>query len=251
MRAADGVTLELARRLEGPWRVFVRGELAHLQAQLGASDVLADGRAVAAVARGAAMAPLDLGDGLWGTVSAGVAYDTRGADRLGSYLALTSALSAPLDAPHSRVARLRLEAESARPLGPFVLRLQGHAGVARGVDGELPLTARLFHGGNSDVRGYAVGAFGAPQGDGAELVGRAELELPIWRRAGLSVAAFADVGVRGALDGAAAMGGAGWARSAGGSLIWRSPIGTLRVDVAYPLDGNDRRPVFLFSLGEW
>ena len=37
--------------------------------------------------------------------------------------------------------------------------------------------------------------------------------------------------------------------SAGFGVIWRSPIGPLRFDVAYPLDGADRKPQFLFSLG--
>jgi outer membrane translocation and assembly module TamA len=40
----------------------------------------------------------------------------------------------------------------------------------------------------------------------------------------------------------------GLRQSVGGSLIWRSPIGPVRVDLARPL-GEDRGVQVLFSLG--
>jgi outer membrane protein insertion porin family len=85
-----------------------------------------------------------------------------------------------------------------------------------------------------------------------EAVGRAELEVPIWKAAGLSLAGWADAGLRYNADSM-------WGptdspllrRSVGFSIIWRSPIGPLRFDWAIPLDGRDRNTKFLFGLGGW
>jgi outer membrane protein assembly factor BamA len=38
-------------------------------------------------------------------------------------------------------------------------------------------------------------------------------------------------------------------RAVGAGIIWRSPIGPLRFDWAFPLDGKDRDRVFVFNVG--
>jgi outer membrane protein assembly factor BamA len=75
-----------------------------------------------------------------------------------------------------------------------------------------------------------------------ELLGRAELEAPLIRSVGLSVRTFYDAG--GIFDGRG-FGHVG--SSVGFGLTWRSPIGPLTFDWAYPLDGSP--PRFLFNIG--
>lgn len=132
----------------------------------------------------------------------------------------------------------------ARPLGALTLRLHGHATLIRG---DVPLSERLQHDGHAEVRGYALDSL-PPLGSNLEAVGRVELETPSWK--GLSIAGWADVGWRKNTD---AMYGGDTPllqRSVGASLIWRSPIGPLRVDWAMPLDGDKQNQV-LFGLGGW
>jgi outer membrane protein assembly factor BamA len=114
----------------------------------------------------------------------------------------------------------------------------------------VPLSERLQHDGHAEVRGYGLDSIPA-LGSNLEALGRVEVELPIWKKAGLSIAGWADVGYRdnmdpmyGAVDQPLVQ------RSVGLSVIWRSPIGPLRFDVAFPLDG-DRDRQYLFGLGGW
>ena len=86
--------------------------------------------------------------------------------------------------------------DHARELGPFTLRMHGHAAYVRGLEGaRVPLGERLMHDGHGDVRGYALDAM-SPAGDNFEAIGRIELEMPVWKRAGLSLAGWADAGLR-------------------------------------------------------
>jgi outer membrane protein insertion porin family len=138
-------------------------------------------------------------------------------------------------------------AEHAQPLGPFTARLSAHGSYVRSLEaGGVPLSERLQYDGHADVAGYGLGSFRSAD---LEAGGRAELELPIWRRAGISIAGFAEAGLRHNADPTWGPTGTTLARSVGASIIWRSPIGPLRFDWAIPLDGEDRRPVFLFNLG--
>ncbi|HET9990278.1 MAG TPA: BamA/TamA family outer membrane protein, partial [Kofleriaceae bacterium] len=74
----------------------------------------------------------------------------------------------------------------------------------------------------------------------ASLFGRAELELPVVRRVGLSVVGFADGG------GLANARGGELAASTGFGIVWRSPIGPLGGYWAWTAD---RGPVFVIGAG--
>jgi len=124
-----------------------------------------------------------------------------------------------------------------RPLGPVTLHL---AVDATHMLGDVPRSERRFLDGVADIRGYAPGAL-APLGATTKVSGRVELEVPLWRRVGLSAVGFADAGALG--DSQHLASGA----SAGAGLMWRTPIGTLRFDWAVPLDGG--APRFLFGIG--
>jgi outer membrane protein insertion porin family len=103
------------------------------------------------------------------------------------------------------------------------------------------MSERLFLDGSSQLRGYAPGAL-APAGANFEAFGRAEVEAPLWPRAGLSAVAFYDVGGMAYTHGIGVVG-----QSVGFGLLWRSPIGPLCFDWAVPLDGG--RPAFLINVG--
>ena len=79
-------------------------------------------------------------------------------------------------------------------------------------------------------------------GGTTKATGRAELEFPIIARWGVSGALFYDAGLLGnerATD---------VVQSLGGSLLFDTPIGPLRLDLAFPL-GEERGPNLLLSLG--
>lgn len=124
------------------------------------------------------------------------------------------------------------------PTGPLTL----HVGAQfTKLMGDVPISERLFLDGVTDLRGYQPGAlasFGATE----KFSGRMELEAPVWRRAGISVIGFTDVGY---------MGDRKWGAtglSTGFGIRWRSPIGVLRFDWAVPADGGETR--FMFGFGD-
>lgn len=125
-------------------------------------------------------------------------------------------------------------ASTNQPLGPLTF----HAGVratALSSPSPIPLTERLYLEGSRDLRGYGLGGLGPADGGTYELVGRMSLEVPIY--GGVSFEGFADAadisGFRGA--------------SAGFGVIWRSPIGPLHLDLAFPLAGGG--PMLTFGIG--
>ncbi|HET9484898.1 MAG TPA: BamA/TamA family outer membrane protein [Xanthomonadales bacterium] len=130
-----------------------------------------------------------------------------------------------------------------RPLGPFTL----HLGARVRTITDVPISERLHFDGSSDIRGFAPGAIG-PKDPGGQPTGgnllwsaRGELEAPLV--GDLHVAGFVDVGgLRDAYAGQTAA-------STGVGLIWRSPIGPLRFDIAFPLTGDDRGPRYIFGIG--
>ncbi|MBA3452819.1 MAG: BamA/TamA family outer membrane protein, partial [Deltaproteobacteria bacterium] len=132
-----------------------------------------------------------------------------------------------------------------RPLGPLTLHL---AGTMSTVSDGAPFSERLHFDGNRDIRGYAPGALGPRDpltgmslGGNLKYTARGELEAPLLPRAGLSLAGWVDAG--GILTH-----GAQWsAASVGVGVLWRSPIGLIRVDLAVPLDGG--KPGLVFGLG--
>ncbi len=132
-----------------------------------------------------------------------------------------------------------------RPLGPFILHAGGTLST---VTNGAPFSERLHFDGNQDIRGYAQGALGPfdPQtgmslGGTLKYTARGELELPLFKRAGISAVGWVDAG--GILDQGTRWSGA----SAGVGLVWKSPIGLIRLDYAVPLDGS--KPGFVLGLG--
>ena len=133
-----------------------------------------------------------------------------------------------------------------RPLGPLTLHLSGRVRTIT----DVPLSERLHFDGSSDVRGFAPGAVGSadpvtglPTGGNFAWSARAELEAPLVPRADLSIAGFVDAGGLHGRDGGEDV------LSAGVGLVWRSPIGPLRFDLAFPLTGEDRGPRYIFGIG--
>jgi translocation and assembly module TamA len=114
------------------------------------------------------------------------------------------------------------------------------------VSGEVPRTERLFLD-PREVRGFMPGelgpldGWGMPAGGTMKVTGRAELELPLIRKAGISAVGFLDAG--GVLE--RGLGASGMSYGVG--FVWRSPIGPLRFDWAWRPDGGP--PVFGFGIG--
>jgi outer membrane protein insertion porin family len=192
--------------------------------------------------------------GLIATLGAGVVHDTLDDPSLpyhGTRLELSGERADPgLGSTHDFV-RLSARLDHARPLGPFTLRVHGAAGYIRARNGDVvPLSERFQHDGWADLPGYGFGSIGASTAGGdLEATGRVELELPVWRRAGLSVAAFADAGVLYNADPAYGPVGAMVHRAVGLSILWHSPIGVLRFDWAMPLDRRDGDDPVVFGFG--
>jgi translocation and assembly module TamA len=102
---------------------------------------------------------------------------------------------------------------------------------------DLPASVRYFAGGDVSVRGYDYKALGPVDDTGAViggshlLVGSIELDQRV--RDNWSIAAFSDVG--NAFEDFDAM---DLKTSVGGGLRWYSPLGPIRVDIAFPLDSD-------------
>jgi translocation and assembly module TamA len=101
----------------------------------------------------------------------------------------------------------------------------------------LPPDIRFFTGGDTSVRGYNFETLG-PENDDGEVIGGshlavASLELERRVRGNWGVAAFVDSG--NAFDGTDFSPRTG----VGLGLVWRSPVGPLRVYLAHPLDDPD------------
>jgi translocation and assembly module TamA len=131
--------------------------------------------------------------------------------------------------------------------------VRGQAGVTfeDGPFDQVPLSLRYFAGGDNSVRGYDYRTLG-PRNAAGELiggdrllVGSVEYEHPV--RKNWSVAVFADAGnaFLGSSSSVDARVGAGI------GARWFSPIGPIRVDVAWPVNApaGDRSPRLHISLG--
>jgi len=111
----------------------------------------------------------------------------------------------------------------------------------------LPASQRFFAGGDNSVRGYGFRDLGPRNRLGQVIGGRylvagsIEYEHPLRERWG--VAAFVDSG--NALDD----GELELKTGAGAGLRWHSPIGPVRLDLAFPLDDPDRVFRFHLSMG--
>jgi outer membrane protein insertion porin family len=239
-RKGEGPSLTLGKQLGRSTRAFVHYRLEEVDVTPDASNT----------ASRMAM-PLNLGNGLIASLGAGIAYDTRdGLGLHGDRLELFAESADPRLGSDYQFMRAGVVGDHAQPLGPFTLRLHGHATYIETRDPRgVPLSERLFQDGYGDVRGYGMGSIGTPLGDNFEAIGRAELELPVLPSLGISVAGFADAGLRYNTDASFGPVASTLYRSVGASLIWRSPIGPLRFDWALPLDAKGNSRSFLFNLG--
>ncbi|WP_407275319.1 autotransporter assembly complex protein TamA [Halothiobacillus sp. DCM-1] len=113
----------------------------------------------------------------------------------------------------------------------------------------LPKTLRFFAGGDQSVRGYGYQSLGPVDATGQPVGGRyvftasTELMHPVYGRDWWG-AVFVDTG--NAFDSLADF---SLATGAGVGLRWRSPVGVVRVDVAYPFDGSRRLPRLHLGIG--
>ncbi len=129
-----------------------------------------------------------------------------------------------------------IEGRIVRSFGPA--RLLGRIDSGRTFTSQfhnLPPTIRFFAGGDYSVRGYDYESLGPVDADGHVtggdllLVGSLELELPLYKK--FSVAGFVDVG--NAFD---THDLADFEKGVGGGLRWRSPVGPIGADLAFPID---------------
>lgn len=101
----------------------------------------------------------------------------------------------------------------------------------------LPSSQRFFAGGDQSVRGYAYQSIGPRDEDGEVIGGRflatASLEVERAVRGSVGLAAFYDIG--GADNNALPT----LVQGVGVGLRYRSPIGSIRLDLAHPLDGGE------------
>ncbi|HLL21870.1 MAG TPA: BamA/TamA family outer membrane protein, partial [Kofleriaceae bacterium] len=236
-REATGGALTLTERIAPGLDAFISYRVEHV-------DVAPDAPALAI--RGVAARAWR--GGMVGTMRVGTIYssvDEQVYPRRGTVIG--SALEVADETLGSDIRYLRTDAwfSHHRPLGPLTLHLDGRLSS---ISDGAPLSERLHFDGSADVRGYAPGAIGPvdpatrhPTGGNLAWTARAELEVPVVRAAGLSVAAFYDAG------GVHARCGGETGSSVGFGVIWRSPIGPMRFDFAFPLAGDDRETQFLFG----
>jgi translocation and assembly module TamA len=135
-----------------------------------------------------------------------------------------------------------------QPLGKGRLLLRTDTGVSLTPDfTELPASYRFFAGGDQSVRGYEYQSLGPENASGDVVGGRyllsasLEYEYPI--RGAWSAALFVDAG--NAFDAWSD----GLKRSAGIGLRWRSPVGPIRLDLAFPEDQSRDSFRIHFSMG--
>jgi outer membrane protein assembly factor BamA len=243
-RQGTGGAVTIGRHIRPSTRLYLRYRVEHVTMKMLEPETAALG----------AMPVGPQGDGLHAALGAGIVHDTRDRADLalrGSHVELFGEVADPRLGSDHRLSRIAAKLEHAQPIGPLTLRLSGRATYVR-APGGVPLSERLQHDGHEDIRGYSLGSLGSmlgpDPGANLEALGRVELEVPLIPRAGLSVAGFFDAGVRYNEDRAWGPVGGDLFRSVGVSLIWRSPIGALRLDVAFPLDGDRDRQI-LFGIG--
>ena len=111
---------------------------------------------------------------------------------------------------------------------------------------ELPPTVRFFAGGDNSVRGYEYQSLG-PRGENGQVVGgellltsSAEVEVGLVGK--FALAGFYDAG-----NAFTSLGDGIMEQGVGGGLRWKSPVGPIRLDLAFPVDHNDWR--FHFTMG--
>lgn len=192
-----------------------------------------------------------------GRIEAAVSRDTRRnllTRPEGTYARVSHEWLAPWLGSREYFGRSKAQLRAERPLvGPVAVLLRGLAGSLSPQKGHtVPISERFFAGGTADLRGFpgdGIGpadSLGVPQGGRVLLLGTAELQLHIWKP--LHLSGFVDAGE---LENEHA--DFNWDRvsvGAGGGLLARSKLGTLRAEVGFPLtDRFADGPRFHFSTG--
>lgn len=112
---------------------------------------------------------------------------------------------------------------------------------------ELPVSVRLFAGGDRSVRGYDFETLGPVDDDGLVIGGsnllEGSLEFDYLFKPQWAVAAFADTGS------AFNNSDVDFSTGVGLGLRWYSPVGPIRLDLAHPLDDPDQKVRVHISLG--
>lgn len=181
------------------------------------------------------------------TLRAGLAYSTLDHPLFplhGSSLGASIEVADPRLGSDLRYTRVDAYASTHQPLGPLTLHLSGRVAAIGSPDAAgVPSTERLFLDGSRDLPGFLPGALGPPVGGNLMALGRAELEVPLSKRLGLSLVGFYAAGSVYDWHGNGGIG-----QSAGIGLLWRSPLGPLRIDFAIPIGGGGA-PGLVFGLG--
>lgn len=235
-RHATGSRFELTVPIAPHVRGFVGARFEHVDVTATVARVTPEDRVIATdqsrYAVAAALAGVE-----YSTVPAGI-LPSRGSSIGASIEIADRALGSDVQFLHTRAWM-----QHHRTLGPFVLHLDARVESEHGG----PRSELLQFDGSSVVRGYVPGQLGPHDSlTGAALGGelaasaRVELELPLSRRYGLSLVGFLDAGGLVGPEGGSA------GAAAGIGLLWRSPIGPLRIDYAIPIDG---RPTPVISFG--
>ncbi len=112
---------------------------------------------------------------------------------------------------------------------------------------ELPPSLRYFSGGDHSVRGYAYQSISPENALGASVGGRYLMEA----RFEVEQRLYGDYGAALFFDAGEARNDTQFdlSRSVGIGFRWLSPVGTLRLDIAHPVDDPDKSVRFHFSLG--
>ncbi len=194
-----------------------------------------------AVARGETVPP---GSTTISSLYSGLEYNSLDAPyqaRHGTRIGASFEVADPRLGSEVELSTIRAWAETHQALGPFTVHVGGSVAAIGGPHG-VPLSERFFLTSSYQVRGFAPGEIGPANGGTLQAFGRAELEVPLIPSIGLSGHGFLDAGA--IYDG----GTGGIGRSAGYGFVWRSPIGPLVFDWAFPLTGNGPMR-FVFGLG--
>ncbi len=250
-RVADGGTVALSRGLAPHLTAFVGYRLERVSGEADAGVVAqADPTLLARVEDPS----LALRTGWVSALRAGASYSTLDTPIMplhGTSAGFSVEEADPMFGSTFQLTRVNAWLETHQPLGPVTLHVGGTFNMIESTDAlGVPLTERLFLDGSSQIRGFAPGALGPidpltgmPIGGNVLFTGHVELEAPIAKQVGLSVDGFYDAG--GIFD---RTGAGQFGQSTGFGVIWRSPLGPLHLDLAFPLD-RAGPPQLVFGIG--
>ena len=155
-------------------------------------------------------------------------------------------------------AKLTLEGRHALALGRTVLATRLKLGGIEPYGGseDVPSNVRFFAGGAGSVRGFALNRLGPLDSDGNPIGGNSliegsvEVRFPLVKSLGLGGATFVDFG--NVFEPAFTYRLDDLRYAAGGGIRYDTPVGPLRVDLAFVIDERkgDRTAPFYFGIGQ-